>query len=110
MTVYLMIPMEGSPARAGKVGDILLAIVTERDRQEELRAAGRFLHSAASPALAHSERCLILGEEFGEVARACLEASQLANDSHGKLIRTELIQLAAVALAWLEAPDMWPDA
>ena len=39
----------------------------------------------------------ILGEEYGEVCRACL-----GNDDAGNL-RDELVQVAAVAIAWLEA-------
>ncbi len=43
-------------------------------------------------------RTLVLGEEFGEVCRAVLEGDE-AN------LREELIQVAAVAVAWVEAID-----
>lgn len=50
----------------------------------------------------------ILGEEFGETAQAILQAYEKANDSPATrqaIIRAELVQVAAVALAWLENMD-----
>ena len=43
----------------------------------------------------------ILGEEFGEVARAILQQD---GDASGN-VRDELIQVAAVAVAWVESRD-----
>lgn len=45
----------------------------------------------------------ILSEEVGEVARAILEARH--EPSLVPMVRSELIQVAAVALAWIEASD-----
>lgn len=75
---------------------ILSAIKRERARQEELRAGGRFAYTCASPTVLNIYKLPILTEEVGEVAKAICEkdADQL---------QTELIQVAAVAVAWLEA-------
>ena len=46
----------------------------------------------------------ILGEEFGEVARAMLQQD---GDMSG-VVRDELLQVAAVAVAWVESLDRRP--
>lgn len=83
---------------------ILDRISDERDRQERLKAAGRFAHTCADPVMSEFEKLACLGEEFGEVARATLEWSSLVPE-HGTRgqLEHELIQVAAVAVAWLEA-------
>lgn len=63
----------------------------ERERQESMRDAGTI-----GPVDTDGERLAVLVEEVGEVARAM-------ND--GKGLREELIQVAAVAVAWVEAID-----
>ena len=89
------------------------AIAEERERQEQLRESGKFLYTCASPdfiAFTHFGRATVLGEEFGEVCRAALDVERIAegrNDhsaARAKL-RAELIQTAAVAVAWLESLD-----
>lgn len=42
----------------------------------------------------------VLGEEFGEVCKAQLENGELSDE-----LRTELVQVAAVAVAWVEQID-----
>lgn len=72
----------------------------ERFRQEGLRVAGKFAHTCAdATAMIDTERFAVLGEEFGEVAREVVE--------HGddRELRKELVQVAAVAVAWIEAID-----
>ena len=71
-------------------------IVAERDRQDRLwgNATSHRGRDAA-------EWYVILGEEFGEVGRAIWEGR--FNDGPPEAIDNELIQVAAVALAWLEA-------
>jgi hypothetical protein len=76
---------------------ILAAITAERDRQERLWA-GRHKHgygSCAGDGVAMPVKITILTEEVGEVARAFL-------DGKDDDLRTELIQVAAVAIAMLE--------
>ena len=94
--------------QARRVEVILFAIVTERTRQErigvEKRAQGIDWRSCADLSMDGGDmtRVAVLGEEFGEVANAALERvySKALDDRH---LREELIQVAAVAVAWLEA-------
>ena len=75
-------------------------LAVERGRQEQLKAADATMSNGAWLA--------VLGEEFGEVCRALLEVGvdgAEARDKHGKDLRKELIQVAAVAVAWIEGLD-----
>ncbi len=79
---------------------VLHDVGMERFRQERLRIAGKFSATCADPtAMTNAERFAVLGEEFGEVAREVVE--------HGDdgVLRDELVQVAAVAVAWIEAID-----
>lgn len=74
-------------------GSILLEISSERDRQDDKWGGvpgvqRRDDHTYAA----------VLGEEFGECCKAWLE-----RDTRG--LRAELIQTAAVAVAWIEELD-----
>jgi hypothetical protein len=68
--------------------EIVGAIDTERGRQ--LDKFGNQDHKR------DDAWALILGEEYGEVCKDILD---------GRNVRTELVQLAAVAIAWIEAVD-----
>lgn len=86
----------------------LRAIGTERLRQEQKRMAGRFTHTCADPdGMNDYERLAVLMEEVGEAAREVLtgEGRRLARDTEGtdEALCAELIQVAAVACAWVEA-------
>jgi NTP pyrophosphatase (non-canonical NTP hydrolase) len=81
---------------------VAMEIIAERERQGELKAAGRFKYTCADPELSSGEKLAVLAEEVGEVARALLEASGEVSDVHGQKLRDELIQVAAVAMAWAE--------
>jgi hypothetical protein len=74
--------------------EILEAISQERGRQENLRRDGRLKFTAADPSCPQLLRLAALTEEIGEVARA-------VHDDTDNLI-VELIQVAAVAVAWVE--------
>ena len=55
-------------------------------------------------------RFLVLGEEVGEVANAVLEGSFASgspaiSEEWERRLRTELVQVAAAAVAWVEAID-----
>lgn len=116
--------------RADCITVALVDIVSERRRQElkgaERRAVGVDWRSCADPAMAGGDgtRFLVLGEEVGEVANAVLEAAYAmpspdtvayqvleSEDVHALVaggeahLREELVQVAAVALAWIEAID-----
>lgn len=78
--------------------NVLDAVADERERQERLKAKGKFAHTCADVELSDDVCCRVLGEEFGEVCRA-INDGDLAN------LREELIQVAAVAVAWVERID-----
>ena len=76
----------------------------ERHRQERLKDEGRFALTCADP-VSNGARLAVLVEEVGEVARAVLEQGidgEVAYDKHGKNIEKELVQVAAVCVAWLQ--------
>lgn len=75
----------------------LLEVAAERMRQDEL-FPGQW------PVISNGERLAILAEEFGEVARELCEAF-LGSYVCGPNLRTELIQVAAVTVAWAEQLD-----
>ncbi len=77
---------------------ILSAVLTERHRQFGMWA-GEHAHGrgdCSSVNVAESVKAAVLAEETGEVARAFLDG-----DRGG--LRRELVQVAAVAWAWLES-------
>lgn len=89
--------------------DIFHAINLERARQARLRAEGKFAFTldqkwigAEEPLpmstlrLQHIHKYPILAEEVGEVARAM-------NDGDDANLKEELVQVAALCCAWLEA-------
>lgn len=86
-------------------GLVLEDVRGECRRQDELKKAGRFPFTAKDDGLNDLERLAVLAEEFGEVARAVLENNGLANDKHGKNLRKELVQVAAVCVSWVEGMD-----
>jgi hypothetical protein len=71
----------------------LCAIHDERARQEQLYGDGTLEWIASRPDCPNELRLAALMEEVGEVARAYHD---------GKDLQTELVQVAAVAVAWLE--------
>lgn len=87
--------------------DILHEVRQERIRQEELKAEGRFLFTCADNGLTNAEKLACLIEEVGEAAREVLTQPDrpLASDTIGTAtaLRRELIHVAAVAVAWIEA-------
>ena len=95
------------------ITEIFTEISFERVRQEGLRASGKFLYTCASPdfaAFSHFARAAVLGEECGEVCRAVLDVEQIAEGRNKpseakKRLRKELIEVAAVAVAYIEALD-----
>jgi len=103
-------------------------VFDERVRQEELKDLGKFLWTCAdneitivtdggssmSRLVTDAEKLVVLGEEFGEVAKEVMEniigldmQESAANANAGKLkLRKELIQVAAVCVAWVESIDL----
>lgn len=97
--------------------DAVLAIIDERRRQDQLKAEGRFKHTCADAEMSNYQRHTCLSEEVGEVAEAILTLDGLAQararglkvGDEGHLhLREELVQVAAICLAWLESDDLNP--
>lgn len=106
---------------ADRIERILGAILDERHRQEELGRSGTRpgWQTCADPDMVGGDdrRVAVLTEEVGEVARAVLERFYLesrAAETGARLdpaiedmrLREELVQVAAVAVAWLEALEV----
>lgn len=81
--------------------EVLGLIVRERDRQERLRAEGKFSETCASITMSPHVKLAVLMEEVGEVATELCEPSRLS----AVKLRNELIQVAAVCVAWLESME-----
>lgn len=67
----------------------------ERARQLQLKAQGKFRYTCSDPEMSHEECLAVLVEEMGELADAITVKS---TDE----MEEELIQVCAVAVAWLE--------
>lgn len=68
-------------------------VLTERLRQEQ-----RWQQTCADPKLDEGVKLQVLVEEVGELAAALQGDAGAGHD-----VRDELVQVAAVALAWIEA-------
>lgn len=79
------------------------ALETERLRQNQLKAEGRFAHTLADPEMSNADRVACLGEEFGEACGAVVQISGLSNDRTTADLRKELTHVGACVVAWLEA-------
>lgn len=76
---------------------IYAEIDQERQRQDDKFG---FLPPSILPGTDEWRKLAVLGEEVGEVARALLE-TDFGNDTQ-EHVEEELIQVAAVAVAWVE--------
>jgi hypothetical protein len=115
------------------VGEVLQDVYRERTRQEDLKAKGKFLWSCSdnkvrvdangltTRIVTNPEKLAVLAEEFGEVSREvteqiiALDKARVENDGdvdrrlgeilrvRNKKLKEELIQVAAVAVAWAES-------
>lgn len=96
------IPASRSQQEGGIVG-VLDAVFEERDRVEAIceqkRRDGEQWFSCADPRMSNGDKLAVLMEEVGEVAEELCEA-RAADVEPSPNLRTELIQVAAVAAAW----------
>lgn len=84
----------------------LLDVGTERRRQDELRDAGRFTYTLADVGMRSPEKLACVLEELGEVARCVLSINGLVQEAlTARELRTELVHVAALCVAWIEAVD-----
>jgi len=84
---------------------VLVRVERERQRQEALRVAGKFAFTCADAGMTNAERFMVLAEEFGEVAHELNEGIGDGRSVSLERLRTELVQVAAVCVAWCEAID-----
>lgn len=94
----------------GEVGEALQDVYRERVRQDTLQSQGKFPFTCAQDGLSMPEKLAVLAEEFGEVSREVTEAINVRHLTQEELtkpqtkrLRDELIQVAAVAVAWAES-------
>lgn len=78
---------------------IIKQISMERARQSFLRDSGKFTHTVADDGMTDGYRLAVLMEEVGEVANALQMAE---GECKAAAMHNELIQVAAVAVAWCE--------
>jgi len=81
---------------------VLEAIVCERERQNILFADGKIRFNCACGDVPPEKKFVVLTEELGEVAEALQRPGQFSTKVREHL-RSELIQVAAVAVAWAES-------
>ncbi len=81
---------------------ILDMVATERGRQELLKSQGKFEYSCADKGITHAECCTALAEEAGEVAHEVNEGIGKDRYIDKRRLLKELIETAAVAVAWAE--------
>lgn len=83
--------------------DIFEAITVERLKQNAYKRAGKFMFTCADPEIGYMTACAVLMEEVGEAARAAMATLGLSKEPPERAdLRKELIQVAAVTVAWLE--------
>jgi len=97
-----------SRASGASLAGALADVSNERYRQERLKYDGRFTYTCADSEMTDPERLAVLVEEVGEAGH---EVNEGIGD-HAKLdrakLRKELVQVAAVAVAWIEELDGRP--
>jgi hypothetical protein len=103
---------------ASRTAFILTKVAAERRRQDELVVRGKFPWNCAFDGPPYAEKLAVLEEEVGEVAREVTEhmitRDKYATDPHLKVmpphreefyrkrLLEELVQVAAVCVAWSE--------
>lgn len=91
--------------------DLVGAIRRERHRQQRLFKEGTHLFTCSSPVACRARKFRVLLEEGGEVAKAVdqLELAEsresLALPQYKSEVLAELVQVAAVCVAWLESME-----
>jgi hypothetical protein len=85
-------------------------VAQERNRQNTLFVEGHIPFNCASRVADPNRKLRVLVEEVGEVAEAIDHLEQLNSNSNAAArqrehLRDELVQVAAVAVAWLESME-----
>lgn len=96
-------------SRIAPTSRVLSSVFAERRRQDMLVATGKHPFHVANPDIPDGGKLMVLGEEFGEVSRAAYDCYYTEvngpTTAQREHLREELIQLAAVAVAWVESID-----
>jgi hypothetical protein len=92
---------------------VLTDVLRERIRQEKLKDEGKFpwsccdeINPDTGTVILDAEKLAVLAEEFGEVANIVCKLQAKREESKSVStdgLREELIQVAAVAVAWAES-------
>jgi hypothetical protein len=95
--------MKNSPAML----DVFALVARERARQRDLYRTGRISFDCGSPIPDLNRKLRVLVEEVGEVAQD-IDRLEDSRDARGRKfiledLEKELVQVAAVAVAWLES-------
>lgn len=89
--------------------DVIQRIAAERIRQRGLLRDGQILFDCASPVVSLDRKLRVLVEEVGEVAEAIdVQEWRPRCKRTAALVQAELVQVAAVAVAWLESLEVKP--
>lgn len=75
-------------------------IARERERQQRLKKDGKLRWTCADQKPSDSNKLAVLAKQMGDVAVEVLGQEHVTAD-----LRHELVQVAAVAVAWIEAID-----
>lgn len=92
--------------RTEKRALVYAAIDIERRLQEKYLAAGKFAYTCASNEMTPAEKLSVLAEEYGEAAHEVNEGIGSGRSVNVDKLRSELIQIAAVAVAWIESLEV----
>ncbi len=84
---------------------VVLNVIGERHNQEFLKNRGKFKYTCADAEMSHAECLTVLAEEVGEVAHEVNECIGRTSGPDLARLRAELVQVAAVAVAWIEKVD-----
>jgi hypothetical protein len=87
----------------GGAAALIDQIYLERVRQRSLFLSRRITFDCADPEVSGKRKFRVMFEEAGETAQAVDKIEQLDNIWTRHHLATELVQLAAIATAWLEA-------
>jgi hypothetical protein len=87
--------------------EVFARIAAERDRQRQLFQTGEITLDCGSPLPDPNRKLRVLLEEIGEVAQELDKLEGCADRRSERFViedlETELVQVAAVAVAWLES-------
>lgn len=81
-------------------------VLLERNRQRRLYRERKITFDCASPIVDNRRKYRVLLEEVGEVAEAVHQLEGKPDWKRSDHLATELIQVAAVAVAWLESLEV----